>query len=77
MWRSPANDQYADEIYLAGERVPAGLYKQIGARREVRLIHEDLLPASCDGRVACYYRLLRWDEGEHTRTRSSKGENYD
>lgn len=63
MWTAPKNDQYADEIYLAGERVPAGLYKQIGSTREVRLSHEDFLPASFDGRVACYQRISRWSAG--------------
>lgn len=62
MWTAPRNDQYVDEIYLAGERVPAGLYKQIGSKREVRLTHEDYLPASYDGRVACYQRISRWSE---------------
>ena len=45
------------EIYLAGERVPAGKYRQIEGCREVRLAREDLLPGSLDGRVACYERV--------------------
>ena len=45
------------EIYLAGERVPAGKYRQIEGGREVRLAREDLLPGSLDGRVACYERV--------------------
>jgi|GEM_PF-973934 len=45
------------EVYLAGQRVPAGHYSQIGDCREVCLDTEDILPASLDGRVACYERL--------------------
>ena len=55
------------EIYLAGERVPAGIYHQIGNRRKVYLDHEDVLPASLDGCVACYERLLyTWHQVQHT-----------
>lgn len=57
MWKQPENDQFVDELFLAGERVPSGVYKQIGAGREVRLDHDDYLPASLDGRVACYMRV--------------------
>jgi hypothetical protein len=57
MWKQPENGQYVDELFLAGERVPSGIYKQIGGTREVRLEHEDFLPASLDGRVACYTRI--------------------
>ncbi len=59
MWEQPENDQFVDELFLAGERVPSGTYKQIGGSREVRLDHEDFLPASLDGRVACYMRVHR------------------
>ena len=45
------------EIYLAGQRVPAGRYRQIESGREVVLPAEDLLPGSLDGRVACYERV--------------------
>ena len=45
------------EIYLAGERVAPGNYKQIDGHRRICLDHEDVLPASLDGRVACYERL--------------------
>ena len=59
MWEQPENDQFVDELFLAGERVPSGIYKQVGGSREVRLDHEDFLPASLDGRVACYMRIHR------------------
>ena len=57
MWEQPENDQFADELFLAGERVPSGTYRQVGGGREIRLDHEDTLPASLDGRVACYMRV--------------------
>ena len=45
------------EIYLAGECVPPGVYRQIGGLRELRFEQADYLPASFDGRVACYERV--------------------
>lgn len=57
MWRRPEHDQYVDEVYLAGERVLPGLYKQIGGSRVVTLEREDTLPATCDGKVACYRKI--------------------
>lgn len=57
MWSPPENDQFADEIFTAGEKVSPGVYRQIGGRREVTLHNEDHLPASLDGRVACYMRV--------------------
>ena len=64
MWKQPENDQFADELFLAGERVPSGVYKQIGGGgREVKLDREDFLPASLDGRVACYMRVNKmWSQ---------------
>lgn len=50
-------DTLQGEVYLAGERVPSGYYHQIGTRRRIFLPQEDYLPASLDGRVACYERL--------------------
>jgi hypothetical protein len=51
------HDPIRGELYLAGERVPPGVYREISSRREVRLEREDYLPASLDGRVACYQRM--------------------
>lgn len=54
-------DALTGELYLAGERVPAGIYRHLGSGREICLEQEDTLPASLDGRVACYERIgLRW-----------------
>ncbi|MES2460594.1 MAG: hypothetical protein V4671_08410 [Armatimonadota bacterium] len=50
-------------LFQAGERVPPGLYRQVeGARRQVRLTHDDILPASLDGRVALCERVCSWGE---------------
>jgi hypothetical protein len=58
MWKQPQNDQFAQELYLAGERVPPGRYKQVEGRRIITLDHEDILPARLDGCVARYVRIL-------------------
>ncbi len=42
------------DLYLAGERAPRGVYRQVDSNREIVLDREDTLPASLDGRVACY-----------------------
>jgi hypothetical protein len=45
-------------LYRAGQYAPAGTYREIdGARRTVVLYADDFLPASLDGRVACYERV--------------------
>lgn len=44
-------------IYLAGQRVMPGRYRQLETGREIVLDQEDRLPASLDGRVACYIWL--------------------
>jgi hypothetical protein len=54
MWNKPEHDQFAEELFLAGQRVPAGPYRQVGSARVVRLDREDFLPASFDWYVACY-----------------------
>ena len=43
-----------DQLFLAGEKVRPGTYRQVGGAREVLLEQDDFLPASLDGRVACY-----------------------
>lgn len=65
MWKQPENDQFTEELFLAGERVPSGTYRQIGGGREVCLERDDILPASLDGRVACYLRVHNtWNQLE-------------
>lgn len=63
MWLKPENDQFVEELFLPGERVTPGIYRQVGCSREIRLEQEDYLPASLDGRVACYLRVNNtWSE---------------
>ena len=50
----PPNHFAIDKLYLAGEQVPAGRYRDVDTRREVRLEQEGRLPASLDGRIAAY-----------------------
>lgn len=65
MWKQPENDQYVDELFLAGEHVPSGVYRQIGNGREIKLEQDDVLPASLDGRVACYMRVhSQWGQSK-------------
>lgn len=58
------SDLFVDELYLAGQRVPAGLYREVGTGREVRLEEESTLPASLDGRIATYI-CMRYTWREH------------
>jgi len=52
-----------DELFLAGERVMPGTYRQVGGARQVLLEQEDFLPASLDGQVACYMRVhSTWEQ---------------
>jgi hypothetical protein len=63
MLRPPDLEAFSGELFIAGERVPKGTYRQVGGGREVRLDNEDFLPASLDGRVACYVRVpATWGE---------------
>jgi hypothetical protein len=63
MWQEGERDAFADELYLAGEKVLPGIYRQVEDGREIYLEKEDFLPASLDGRVSCYQRALpRWGQ---------------
>jgi len=58
MWKESENEQYVDNLFLAGERVPSGVYQQLGGNgRMVTFDHDDFLPASLDSRVACYIKV--------------------
>jgi hypothetical protein len=57
MWQRSEQELLGEELFLAGERVLPGIYRQVGGGREIRLDEEDFLPASLDGRVACYMRV--------------------
>lgn len=54
------NDHFSDDLLLAGQRAPAGLYRELGSGRLVQLDRSDVLPASLDGRVACYVPVQTW-----------------
>lgn len=42
------------ELYLPGTPAPAGLYRLVGTNIKILLKKEGSLPASLDGRMACY-----------------------
>lgn len=59
-------------FFLAGEWVEPGRYRQVGGRREVLLERTGVLPASLDGRVACYERVEQtWGEMTQMMAQSS------
>jgi hypothetical protein len=57
MTRTREIDPLMGELFLAGEVVPPGAYREINGGRMVDLDKADVLPASLDGHVACYSRL--------------------
>lgn len=50
-------NQDGEEIFVAGQRAMPGHYRMLETGRAVVLEHEDVLPASLDGRIACYVRV--------------------
>ncbi len=63
MRREPEYDLPAMELLLAGQRVLPGLYREVETGRLVLMEKEDRLPASLDGRVACYIRSTNtWEQ---------------
>jgi len=48
----------SEEVFLAGQRVAPGRYRDLETGRVVELQREEALPASLDGRVASYRRAL-------------------
>jgi hypothetical protein len=67
----------ASPLYVAGQRVAAGVYRRQDGRVELRLDKEDVLPASLDGRVSVYERVQPWgavalsgEDGAKENTRS-------
>ena len=73
MYTSRETDPLKGELYLAGERVPPGIYRDIESRREICFDCEDFLPASLDGRVACYEFVLRYGKGHTPHNRTTAG----
>lgn len=66
-------ESYEGHLFLAGELVPPGVYRQIGSDRQVVLETEDYLPASLDGRIACYEPIEHiWCVVQEQRKRKKK-----
>jgi len=66
MSAASAEDYAAGELHVAGETVPAGLYRRLDTGQTLCLVQDDSLPASLDGRVACYVRVVAtWDQHIH------------
>lgn len=55
-WPSLNADEPDEGCYLAGQLAPAGLYRDVYRGRDLSLETDDILPATCDGRVALYVR---------------------
>lgn len=71
MLQNVEHESFGQELFLAGERVLPGIYRQLGNGREVRLDEEDILPASLDGRVACYTLVSNtWAQMQHRPVRA-------
>jgi hypothetical protein len=60
MQNSPSVDENDEGLLPAGKLVPAGHYRRVdvAAGRVIRLEGDDFLPASCDGHVAHYERIV-------------------
>jgi hypothetical protein len=55
--QDPSTELEVGPFYLAGECVTAGTYRDLETQRQVILDQAGFLPASGDGRVACYVRI--------------------
>lgn len=56
-------DESSAELYLAGELVASGTYRNIDSGRVLRLPEGGHLPASLDGKVACFRRIQETQGG--------------
>lgn len=64
------SDLFVDELYTAGERVAASLYREVGSGREVQMEQEGVLPASLNGRVATYVCVrYTWEQHQAAHVR--------
>lgn len=61
---APDDDLLSDlgNLYCAGDDPTPGLYRQVDGPRTIQINPGDRLPASFDGRVACYRRVRRWEQ---------------
>ena len=65
MWQMPEMDTHGEDLLLAGQHVEPGLYREIGTGRAVSIEQEGVLPATLNGRVACYVRIANtWAQRE-------------
>lgn len=70
-----ADDGSDRELLLAGQRTRPGNYQELGTGRTITLKQEDALPATLDGRVACYIRLDNtWAQIASRRLRRTEGD---
>ncbi len=68
----PQYNDEGEEIFRAGQFVPAGTYIEIDGFRQVTLDNPSRLPASLDGRRAFYRRYQRlWNNLSHIRRASN------
>ena len=56
------SNEIGEALYMAGERVPPGMYKHVDSPYTLKLDGEDTLPARLDGHITCYVRLHEWRE---------------
>lgn len=60
------------ELYLAGTAVPAGLYRLVGTSIKILMKNDGPLPASLDGRMACYEPVQAAEERVSSTTRQTR-----
>lgn len=71
--RQHGHTDVAEEIYVAGTVAPAGTYQMVGGNLIFVLEEEGYLPASLDGRVACYEPVRRtWRDFEASEARQQE-----
>ena len=66
MSQEPEKDHFDRELYPAGQRVPAGRYKNIDGTNVLVLDQEDFLPADLDGHATSYTRIEIWSDIQPT-----------
>lgn len=72
MQQSVRNESEDIPLFLAGEYVSPGVYQEVSNGREILLDREDYLPASLDGKVACYRRMQpKWGEMQNRHHRKA------
>jgi len=68
-------DLMADELYLSGEPVSSGTYREVGTDRQIQIEQGDRLPPAPDGSATAYvclnyiWKSLASYEGRQRRAR--------